>query len=316
MQIHITKLLELVDKFKAIGENIKDDHIAALLLCSVPSSYDTLITALEARPEGELTPEFIKGKLIDEYNRRVETDSSESKALKASFRDKTKKEKFCTYCHRKNHFRSECFYLKSKNQRISNTRHYSQNKANLGLQSRQGNSCNLAEKVESPETSGADDVIALTCSHNKTNALEKFVIDSGAFNHMMNNKQYFTEFEPINPSGIMIANGAKLTTEGKGTVSFKVKNINRKTSDVILSEALYVPELETNLISVKKITEKGLSVLFNENKCVIAKEDKIILECNAINNLYQIQPIKPNENPSVYIAFQCRNKNCIQVWHR
>lgn len=46
---HIIELLELKYKLSAIGENTTDSHISALLLCSLPSSYDTLITALEAR---------------------------------------------------------------------------------------------------------------------------------------------------------------------------------------------------------------------------------------------------------------------------
>ncbi|GBM24105.1 hypothetical protein AVEN_38297-1 [Araneus ventricosus] len=54
MNEHIAQMLELIDKLKAVGEEIKDDHIAALLLVSVPKSYDTLITALEARPENEV----------------------------------------------------------------------------------------------------------------------------------------------------------------------------------------------------------------------------------------------------------------------
>ncbi|WP_331035945.1 retrotransposon gag domain-containing protein [Lactovum miscens] len=111
MQKHINNLLELIDKLKAIGEDIKENHIAALLLCSVPDSFNTLITALEARPEVELTSDFIKSKLIDEYNRRIENHTPESKALKSTFGNKNKKDKFCTYCHRNNHYRDQCYHL-------------------------------------------------------------------------------------------------------------------------------------------------------------------------------------------------------------
>ncbi|GBN13868.1 hypothetical protein AVEN_129991-1 [Araneus ventricosus] len=38
MNEHIAQMLELIDKLKAVGEEIKDDHIAALLLVSVPKS--------------------------------------------------------------------------------------------------------------------------------------------------------------------------------------------------------------------------------------------------------------------------------------
>ncbi|GBN76739.1 Retrovirus-related Pol polyprotein from transposon TNT 1-94 [Araneus ventricosus] len=117
MNEHIAQMLELIDKLKAVGEEIKDDHIAALLLVSVPKSYDTLITALEARPENELTPELIKNKLTDEYNRRKEQDSDRNLAqafkTNVSFksRNQNKNDKFCTFCKKPGHLRDFCYHL-------------------------------------------------------------------------------------------------------------------------------------------------------------------------------------------------------------
>ncbi|GBN62538.1 hypothetical protein AVEN_43235-1 [Araneus ventricosus] len=104
MNGHIAQMLELIDKLKAVGEEIKNDHIAALLLVSIPKSCDTLKTALEARPENELTPELIKNKLTDEYNRRKEQDSDRNLAqafrTNVSFKRsrQNKNDKFCTFC--------------------------------------------------------------------------------------------------------------------------------------------------------------------------------------------------------------------------
>lgn len=222
MQAHINKLLELVDKLKAIGEIIKDNHISALLLCSVPSSYDVLITALEARPESELTPEFVKGKLIDEYNRKVETNSTESKAFKATFKNKSRKEKYCSYCHRNNHSNSECFYLKNKPKQKNAFSHNPPNKSSHCRQDT--NSCNLAATKVTQERK------TLMCEEKKEkfialssyteNETQNFVIDSGCSNHLVNDKRYFSEFEIKSPSSIVIANGSKINTSGMGTVTF------------------------------------------------------------------------------------------------
>ncbi|GBM15719.1 hypothetical protein AVEN_262890-1 [Araneus ventricosus] len=117
MNEHIAQMLELIDKFKAVGEEIKHDHIAALLLVSVPKSYDTLITALEARLQNELTPELIQNKLTDEYNRRKEQDSDRNLAqafkTKVSFksRNQNKNDKFCTFCKILDHSRDFCYHL-------------------------------------------------------------------------------------------------------------------------------------------------------------------------------------------------------------
>lgn len=120
---HITHMIDLVEKLKAIGENIPEQHVAALLLVSIPESYNNLITAIEARDETSITSDLVKTKLIDEYNRRIEQQSERSSntiptAYKSSvnLRNFNKKsEKFCTYCKYKNHTRDECFRLQNKN---------------------------------------------------------------------------------------------------------------------------------------------------------------------------------------------------------
>lgn len=43
-----------------------------MLLSSLPESYNSFITALKSRPECDLTLEYVKGKLYDEWKRRVE----------------------------------------------------------------------------------------------------------------------------------------------------------------------------------------------------------------------------------------------------
>ncbi|GFS95595.1 retrovirus-related Pol polyprotein from transposon TNT 1-94 [Nephila pilipes] len=103
MNERISQMLELIDKLKAVGEEIKANHIAILLLVSVPKSYDTLITALETRLENELTPEFIKNKLTDEYNRRMEQETNRNLAhafktnITSKRRNRNKNEKFCIF---------------------------------------------------------------------------------------------------------------------------------------------------------------------------------------------------------------------------
>ena len=58
------------------------------MLSSLPDSYGTLITALETRPEEDLTKELVKNKLLEEYSRRMESSmvpptATEQKAMKA-----------------------------------------------------------------------------------------------------------------------------------------------------------------------------------------------------------------------------------------
>lgn len=49
MEEHVATMQELVDKLTAIGEEIKDHLVVAMLLSSLPESYSSLLTALESR---------------------------------------------------------------------------------------------------------------------------------------------------------------------------------------------------------------------------------------------------------------------------
>src|SRR6218665_1703579 len=55
MQEYISAVLRLVEQLRGVGEEVSDQKVATLLLCGLPDEYETLITALEARDEDELT---------------------------------------------------------------------------------------------------------------------------------------------------------------------------------------------------------------------------------------------------------------------
>lgn len=124
---NITKILEIIDKCSVNGEEIKDRHISALLLCSLPLSYDTLKTSLKARGEDELKFTFIKSKLTDEFNRIHEhlgPTENTAKTFKTHKRFPNKgykkEEKYCSYCLKINHSNKECWCTRNKTNNAHN----------------------------------------------------------------------------------------------------------------------------------------------------------------------------------------------------
>lgn len=73
VETHIESMMDLVQELTSLGEELKDHLVVAFLLCSLPDSYSPLVSALEGRPESDLTLEMVKGKLIQEYRRRTES---------------------------------------------------------------------------------------------------------------------------------------------------------------------------------------------------------------------------------------------------
>ena len=73
MDQHICEFNDIIDKLATLGETLKDKLQAAMLLVSLPSSYNYLVTALENRPEAEFTSELVKTKLREEFRKRVDS---------------------------------------------------------------------------------------------------------------------------------------------------------------------------------------------------------------------------------------------------
>ncbi|KFD61466.1 hypothetical protein M514_04357 [Trichuris suis] len=71
-QARINSMLEVVELLHGAGTEIGNGELVAVLLCSLPESYSGLVTALEGRDEADLSVEYVTGKMLDEYQRRVE----------------------------------------------------------------------------------------------------------------------------------------------------------------------------------------------------------------------------------------------------
>src|SRR6218665_1208533 len=84
MQEYISAVLRLVEQLRGVGEEESDQQVATLLLCGLPDEYETLITALEARGEDELTLEYVKNKLVDAYKRKKDSEADPTESITES----------------------------------------------------------------------------------------------------------------------------------------------------------------------------------------------------------------------------------------
>ncbi|CAL5347060.1 unnamed protein product [Camellia sinensis] len=81
---------------------------------------------------------------------------------------------------------------------------------------------------------------------------------------MTYDRELFRELDKTAISKVRIGNGAHIAVKGKGTVA-----IEGCTGLKLISDVLYVPEINQNLLSVTQLLEKGYKVLFKDKNCVI-----------------------------------------------
>ncbi|XP_073317226.1 uncharacterized protein [Primulina huaijiensis] len=108
-----------------------------------------------------------------------------------------------------------------------------------------------------------DQLFVATCftSHETS---ENWLIDSGCTNHMTHDKELFKELKCIESKKVKIGNGEYIVVKGKGTVA-----IASCSGTKLITDVLYVPYIDQNLLSVGQLIEKGFKVMFMEKACVI-----------------------------------------------
>ncbi|GAA0185989.1 hypothetical protein LIER_33276 [Lithospermum erythrorhizon] len=89
-------------------------------------------------------------------------------------------------------------------------------------------------------------------------------MDFGCSNHMCNSESLFASLNKDFSHSVKLGNDSKLEVKGKGIVKIVVNGIT-----YAVGEVYFVPDLKNNLLSVGQLQEKGLSVVFKNDKCCL-----------------------------------------------
>lgn len=101
-----------------------------------------------------------------------------------------------------------------------------------------------------------------------------WVVDSGATCHMCAEERMFSSLDRTVTGGVTVASGHVIPAVGRGIVNLFVKK-GRLSEKVTLSNVLFVPELDGNLISVKNLIDNGFVVDFRNNGVYLWRQQEL-----------------------------------------
>lgn len=271
METYIGEFERLYGRLDNAGMKMQECVKVALILRGLPTTFRPLIMALGARDEDDLTLDMVKEKLIDEAANYKATCEAEEKALKV--RTGRRKILTCYQCGKPGHRKVDCEEYSTEDDEEDKEKKDKQ------------------KALKACEVSLEEITLAVT---SRKVGSKSWLIDSGASSHLTSDRSAFVRIDESVRSVVTTAGGHKLRTAGIGDCAIESVNDRGRKVKITLTDVLFVPELGGSLISVAKLSEKGVLTTFNRGNCELLRGDRVIATAAKIGGLYQLKRARCN----------------------
>lgn len=297
------KLNDMRSAYLKLNENsvpLDDKFFALLLLRALPESYSATVQVLFSQPNLTSAKVITAARNYWELKANKEDNTSAALTARKNFDKNTHRDNPNSivrfhgiyHPHANSHDTAEC----------RTARHMAQvsNKPNNNARPRSGATANIA--TSSDIMSYATAYIATTDAGLRST---EFHLDSGASEHLTCDEALL--FSPVPyRSAVTIGDGTKLYSTHRGTMrindTLKVKN------------ALFVPELTCNLLSVRQFLLEGMDVRFSRDVAIITDKSTRAVVGTAPyerqNGSYTLRP-----SPPISQALLATSTDYVLNWH-
>lgn len=292
MAAHFSKIDEIVNQLKQLGEAVSDKMVITKILMSLPDDFKHFISAWESVSEDKQKIENLLARLLVEEERLKNTEKpvalvSRVKCFKCGKEghfqnicrqnrkdDDRHKNKRCNYCKKLGRIAEFCRHriAKEKEKNKDNRN----DKGNGNDKNKDDNKSNNKNDHKNEKNVNAFIVTAM-CGTMFGN---HWVIDSAASEHLCFNKGLFVEYQELRDKiSVLVGDGRVINAVGIGIV--KVLSCDGNTvKRTTINNVLFVPELTSNLFSVTSAMSRGYKVdadiqqwrfVKNNQTCAIGK---------------------------------------------
>ena len=135
----------------------------------------------------------------------------------------------------------------------------------------------------------------------------------GASQHMTPHKHFFYSYKPVLGCKLFMSDNNMVEAVGKGfkQVETHVKGCARS---ITMHDVFHVPKMHSNLLSVSKLTSKGLKLYFSLLGCMVKASNGQMLAVALLEpNLYHFETNMMNGAKMNYLAYSDGNLHFLEL---
>ena len=160
------------------------------------------------------------------------------------------------------------------------------------------NQLGIAPKIDSIIGS----VLPIVCTINNDSDLNTWLLDSRATDHIASSLDLYSECKHISPITVSLPNGEQLIARYSRTVHI--------LEFLVLTNVLYLPNFNFNLISISKFTNSmHYQLVFLANKCLIQEisTKRMIGTVDVESGLYKLKSTSSHHNSTSLVILNPSN---------